>query len=59
MNFLEIYMKTTVEIDYERLYRLIRIMIYLNYAIILLLALIIAFIYMIIKLNDNKHSKTS
>lgn len=59
MNFLEIYMKTTVEIDYERLYRLIRIMIYLNYAIILLLALIIAFVYMIIKLNDNKHSKTS
>lgn len=59
MNFLEIYMKTTVEIDYERLYRLIRIMIYLNYAIILLLALIITFIYMIIKLNDNKHSKTS
>lgn len=59
MNFLEIYMKTTVEIDYERLYRLIRIMIYLNYAITLLLALIIAFVYMIIKLNDNKHSKTS
>lgn len=59
MNFLEIYSKTTVEIDYERLYRLIRIMIYLNYAIILLLALIIAFVYMIIKLNDNKHSKTS
>lgn len=59
MNFLEIYMKTTVEIDYERLYRLIRIMIYLNYAIILLLALIIAFVYMIIKLNDNKQSKTS
>jgi hypothetical protein len=59
MNFLEIYSKTTVEIDYERLYRLIRIMIYLNYVIILLLALIIAFVYMIIKLNDNKHSKTS
>lgn len=59
MNFLEIYLKTTVEIDYERLYRLIRIMIYLNYVIILLLALIIAFVYMIIKLNDNKHSKTS
>lgn len=59
MNFLEIYSKTTVEIDYERLYRLIRIMIYLNYVIILLLALIIAFVYMIIKLNDNKQSKTS
>lgn len=59
MNFLEIYSKTTVEIDYERLYRLIRIMIYLNYVIILLLALIIAFVYIIIKLNDNKHSKTS
>lgn len=59
MNFLEIYMKTTVEIDYERLYRLIRVMIYLNYVIILLLALIIAFVYMIIKLNDNKQSKTS
>lgn len=59
MNFLEIYSKTTVEIDYERLYRLIRIMIYLNYVIILLLALIIAFVYMIIKLNDKKHSKTS
>lgn len=59
MNFLEIYSKTPVEIDYERLYRLIRIMIYLNYVIILLLALIIAFVYMIIKLNDNKHSKTS
>lgn len=59
MNFLEIYSKTTVGIDYERLYRLIRIMIYLNYVIILLLALIIAFVYMIIKLNDNKQSKTS
>lgn len=59
MNFLEIYSKTTVEIDYERLYRLIRIMIYLNYVIILLLALIIAFVYMIMKLNDNKQSKTS